>query len=205
MILPVLRRCTLVILIVWCGAASAHDLERTQVSIVFARDGSFVADVANDPAWLKLRLESIPGPFADRVVFWVDGREIRPESVEFRPGDGSSIHRLRGHMPINARSLRWFYGLVIDPYPLTIRRADGGMVVEEVQGDAWSRTIDLSGQFQAPILSQRTVGILLGALLLVPVAVRFVTRRRTNTRDKDTRDARDTKENKGHEGSQLSA
>ena len=59
----------------------AHDLEKTTVSIVFSRDGSFVADVANDPAWLKLRLESIPGPFADRVVFWVDGKEIRPESA----------------------------------------------------------------------------------------------------------------------------
>jgi len=31
----------------------AHDLEKTRVSIVFARDGSFVADVANDPGWLK--------------------------------------------------------------------------------------------------------------------------------------------------------
>jgi hypothetical protein len=68
---------------------------------------------------------------------------------------------------------------VIDPYPLTIRRANGRMIVEEVQGDAWSRTIDLSGQFHAPLLSQRTVGILLAALLLVPVAIRFVTRRRT--------------------------
>ena len=53
-------------------------------------------------------------------------------------------------MPIDAQTLRWFYGLVIDPYPLTIRRADGRMIVEEVQGDAWSRTIDLSGQFHAP-------------------------------------------------------
>src|SRR5258705_2829179 len=126
MIPPVLRRCTFVILIVWGAAASAHDLEKTQVSIAFARDGSFVADVANDPAWLKLRLESIPGPFADRVVFWVDGREIRPESVEFHPfdsprltqgsGDGLSTYRLRGHMPLNAPSLRRVYGLVIDPY-----------------------------------------------------------------------------------------
>jgi hypothetical protein len=199
MIPPVLRRCTFAVLIV-CGAAvSAHDLEKTQVSITFARDGSFVADVANDAAWLTLRLESIPGPFADRVVFWVDGREIRPESVEFLPfdsprlaqgsGEGLSRYRLRGHMPLNARSLRWFYGLVIDPYPLTIRRVDGRLIVEEVQGDAWSRTIDLSGQFQAPLLGQRTVGILLAVLLVVPVAIRFVTRRRTNTKDtKDTKD-----------------
>ena len=183
MIPPVLRRCTFAVLIVCAAAVSAHDLEKTQVSIAFARDGSFVADVANDPAWLKLRLESIPGPFADRVVFWVDGREIRPELVEFLPFDsprlaqgrehGLSTYRLRGHMPLNAQSLRWFYGLVIDPYPLTVRRADGRMIVEEVQGDAWSRTIDLSGQFRAPLLSQRTVGIALGALLLIPFALRL--------------------------------
>ena len=161
---------------------------------------SFVADVANDPSWLALRLESIPGPFADRVVFWVDGREIRPDSVEFRPfdsprlaqgrpADALSTYRLRGHMPMDARTLRWFYGLVIDPYPLTIRRADGRMIVEEVQGDAWSRTIDLSGQFHAPLLSERVLGMLIAALLLLPVAIRYVTRRRINTKD-----SRDTKE-----------
>ena len=188
MIAPVLRRCTLVKLIV-CGASvSAHDLEKTQVSITFARDGSFVADVANDPAWLTLRLESIPGPFADRVVLWVDGHEIRPESVEqIAPATDArteaasdrvelATYRLRGHMPMDARALRWFYGLVIDPYPLTIRRADGRIVVEEVQGDAWSRTIDLSGQFHAPLVSQRTVGIALAALLVVPFALRVATK-----------------------------
>ena len=157
------------------GSASAHDLEKTQISIVFARDGSFVAEVANDPSWLKLRLESIPGPFADRVVFWVDGREIRPDTVEFIEGT-PAINRLRGHLPMNAQSLRWFYGLVIDPYPLTIRRADGRVVVEEVQGDAWSRAIDLSGQFQAPLVSQRTVAVALAALLLIPFALRMTTK-----------------------------
>src|SRR3954471_7666241 len=108
--------------------AHAHDLERTQVSITFARDGSFVADVLNDPSWLKLRLESIPGDFADRVVFWVDGREIRPEAVEFIQGP-LATYRMRGHLPMDARTLRWFYGLVIDPYPLTVRRADGRLIV----------------------------------------------------------------------------
>jgi hypothetical protein len=174
--------------------ATAHDLEKTQVSIVFSPDGSFVADVANDPSWLALRLESIPGPFADRVVFWVDGREIRPESVEFLPADALSTYRLRGHMPMDTRTLRWFYGLVIDPYPLTIRRADGRVIVEEVQGDAWSRTIDLSGQFHAPLLNERMLGVLIAALLLLPIGIRLVTRRRRlNTEDtKDTKEIRRT-------------
>ena len=167
--------------------AAAHDLEKTQVVITFAPDGSFVADVANDPAWLKLRLESIPGPFADRVVLWVDGREVRPDSVEFIPFDsprlapfkaaeGLSTYRLRGCVPIDARTLRWFYGLVIDPYPLTIRRADGRAIVEEIQGNAWSGTIDLSGQFRTPVLGQRSVGLLLAAVLLIPLALRLATK-----------------------------
>jgi hypothetical protein len=177
----------------WSTTLSAHDLEKTQVTITFARDGSFVADVANDPSWLKLRMESIPGPFADRVVLWVDGREIRPESVELvpfdsprlaqgGPADGLTLHRLRGRMPMDAGTLRWYYGLVIDPYPLTIRRADGRIVVEEVQGDAWSRTIDLSGQFSAPLLNQRFVVGVLAALLLVPITIRLATKTRRHER-----------------------
>ena len=163
------------------SVVSGHDLEKTQVTIVFARDGSFVADVANDPSWLKLRLESVPGPFADRVVIWVDGREIRPESVERLPAsarpepvEGRAVHRLTGRMPLDARTLRFFYGLVIDPYPLTIRRADGRVIVEEVQGGAWSRTIDLSGQFQRAAVNATTAGWAIAGLLLIPVVLRVV-------------------------------
>jgi hypothetical protein len=176
--LRVLRvlRCTCVVFVIAEGVVAAHDLEKTQVSIVFARDGSFVADVVNDPAWLALRRESVPGPFTDRVVFWVDGREIRPESVELIEG-ATATNRLRGRVPLDARTLRWFYGLVIDPYPLTIHRADGRIIVEEVQGNAWSRTIDLSGQFRAPLANQNLIVAAIAALLLVPLALRLLTRR----------------------------
>ena len=122
----------MVALLLVARGLQAHDLERTQVSLTFARDGSFVLDVANDPSWLKLRLEAFPGTFADRVVLWVDGREVRPTSVEYvAPRNTEDIekplgtHRLRGRLPADAHTLRWYYGLVIDPYPLTIRRADG--------------------------------------------------------------------------------
>jgi hypothetical protein len=182
--------CAIVLGLTIATAASAHDLERTQVSITFARDGSFVADVTNDPSWLKLRLDSIPGPFADRVVFWVDGHEVRPESVEFIAG-APAVNRLRGRVPTDARTLRWFYGLVIDPYPLTIRRADGRLIVEEVQGNAWSGTIDLSGQFRAPILSEKGVVILFGILLLVPLVIRLRLKRSTTEDAADTGDKSD--------------
>src|SRR3954464_13587519 len=81
--LEVLRVLRYTFVALWSIAhASAHDLEKTQVQIAFARTGWFVVDVANDSDWLKLRLESFPGPFADRVALWVDGREIRPGRVE---------------------------------------------------------------------------------------------------------------------------
>jgi hypothetical protein len=168
-----------------CAATGfAHDLERTQVSIVFARDGTFVLNVANDPSWLKLRLESFPGRFADRVVLWVDGREIRPTSVEFLPPPAGSdpdrvalaTYRLRGRMPVDAHTLRWYYGLVIDPYPLTIRRADGRLIVEEIGGDAWSRTIDLSGQFHATPFNATLTTLAIAGVFLVPLAIRFATK-----------------------------
>jgi hypothetical protein len=180
-----------VIVLVWPWPASAHDFERTQVLVTFARDGSFVVDVANDPAWLKLRLKPFKGSFADRVVLWVDGKEVRPTSVEYVPAaaeNAPAIHRLRGRMPIDARTLRWYYGLVIDPYPMTIRRTDGRLIVDEVLGDAWSRTIDVSGQFRGTLLTEKVVGIILAGLLLVPLALRFGT---------STKDTKGTKSNKG--------
>ena len=33
------------------AVVSAHESERTEVTITFSRDGSFVVDIANDPNW----------------------------------------------------------------------------------------------------------------------------------------------------------
>ena len=157
---------------------SAHDLERTQVALTFAADGSFVLDISNDPNWLLLRLESFAGGrvaagatpamrdarlrelgevFRDRVVLFVDGHEIRPVSADYEPPRPQlasdalaplATFHLRGRMPRGARTLRWLYGLVIDPYPLTVRRADGRAIVEVIDGSNWSGVLDLSGQFR---------------------------------------------------------
>jgi hypothetical protein len=154
------------------SGVSAHDVERTQVLLSFARDGSFTLDVSNDPNWLKLRLPRYEGSFADRVVLFVDGHEIRPSSVELIEGDGIATHRMRGRFPTNARTLRWYYGMAADPYPLAMQRADGGVVVEEIAGDAWSGSIDLTGQFRAPILSERSTLLLL-TLVMAPLAFRL--------------------------------
>jgi hypothetical protein len=165
-------------------ASFAHDLERTRVALTFSRDGGFVLDVSNDPAWLKLRLESFPGPFADRVVLFVDGHEIRPSSTEFIPPAASTgatsspsssepplaTYRLRGRMPLDAGTLRWYYGLVGDPYPLVVKLADGRVRAEEIQGDAWSGAIDLRGQFARPA---RWPIVLVVGLLVAGVALRI--------------------------------
>lgn len=155
------------VLLALAGPARAHDLERTRVTLAFAEDGRFVLDISNDPNWLLLRLESfahgvVPagltaadrdariaalGPvMLDRVVLWVDGREIRPESAEYLPAD--TTFRLRGQMPLDARTLRWLYGSVLDPYPLIVRRADGRTLTELIEGSNWSGALDLSGQFK---------------------------------------------------------
>ncbi len=166
---------------------SAHDLERTRVVLEFRPDGSFVLDIANDPQWLMLRLEPfledypdiLERPAAgslspaerdarlalltpvmrDRIVLFVDGREVRPATVTYVPpavptepdGTPSPGHfRMGGRVPPDARLLRWFYGIVADPYPLTIQRADGQVYTEWIGGTVWSRPIDLTGQFVPP-------------------------------------------------------
>jgi len=169
------------------GLPSAHELERTRVTLVFAADGSFTLDIANDPDWLLLRLEpfledypEIPARTStdrlapdqrdarlailapvmrDRIVLFVDGREIQPPAIAYEPPptpwapDGTPTpghYRMRGRVPPDARLLRWFYGIVADSYPLIITRADGQTYTEWIGGTVWSRPIDLTGQFIPP-------------------------------------------------------
>ncbi len=168
--------------------ARAHDPERTEVALTFARDGSFVLDVSNDPNWLRQRMERFEGNFIDRVVLWVDGREVRPVSAAYlaaRSEDGLATFRLRGRVPHDARTLRWYYGLVIDPYPIAVHRADGQTVTETVAGDAWSRPIDLSGQFASPLragLERQLPIAALVALFGIALAVRILTAARRSVR-----------------------
>ena len=163
------------------ATAHPHDLERTQVLLTLSRDGAFVLDVSNDPLWLRLRVESIPGPFADRVVLFVDGHEVRTISDEVIDNGPLTTHRLRGAFPRGAQTLRWYYGLVIDPYPLTIRRPSGRIETEIVGGDAWSREIDLRGEFRE---SSNWIGVAIGVLFAVLLLTRIVSRHKlSNTED----------------------
>ena len=83
---------------------------------------------------------------------------MRPDSANYSPPpavvpDGQfalAAYTLRGHLPPSARTVRWYYGLVGDPYPLTIALADGSAATEWVQGDAWSTALPLGGPFARP-------------------------------------------------------
>jgi hydrogenase/urease accessory protein HupE len=168
------------LLLTLCAAAPrAHDLERTTVHLDVAANGAFTLRLAHDPSWLLLRMESFAGGAAtntsdaaardarlvalapqiiDRVVLFVDGREVRPVAAEYAPPPSAvpagqfalASYTLRGQMPPSARSVRWYYGLVADPYPLTIALADGSSATEWVQGDAWSTALPLGGPFEPP-------------------------------------------------------
>ena len=164
--------------------APAHDLERTTVHLTVAADGAFMLRLAHDPAWLLLRMESFAGgaststadaaardarlaalaPQAiDRVVLFVDGHEVRPVSADYTPPPdvvpagqfALAAYTLRGQLPPSARVLRWYYGLVVDPYPITITLADGSALTEWVQGDAWSTSLALGGPFARPTVAAR--------------------------------------------------
>jgi hypothetical protein len=154
----------------------AHEAERTRVSLQLHANGQFVLEVANDPLWLLLRLEtfaggSVPpnitpaardarlaqltGVFADRIVLFVDAAEVRAAEVEYvppppQPGNALAAFRLTGTMPRDATRLRWLYGLVADPYPLEVRQPDGSSTVEWIHGTNWSDVIDLSRSFTRP-------------------------------------------------------
>ena len=162
-------------LIIPAGAA-AHEAERTRVTLTLQTNGEFTLEVANDPSWLLLRLETFAGGsvapnitpaqrdqrlaqltavFADRIVLFVDTHEVRAAGVEYhpppaQPGHGLATYRLTGAMPRGATRLRWLYGLVADPYPLEIRQPDGSSTVEWIDGTNWSEVIDLSKSFTRP-------------------------------------------------------
>ena len=153
----------------------SHEAERTKVTLTLSSDGSFVLDVANDPMWLLLRLETFAGGsvpanvtaaqrdarlaqltsvFADRVVLFVDAHEVRAvvrSAMSHRgPEDALASFQLRGVMPRDATRLRWLYGLVGDRYPLEIKQPDGSSTIEWIEGTNWSDVIDLSRSFTRP-------------------------------------------------------
>ena len=174
-----MKWCVALAALLFASSVAAHEAERTRVTLTLAADGRFDLEVANDPMWLLLRLETFAGGrvpanltpaqrdarlaqmtsvFADRIVLFVDAHEVRATTIEYRePGAGNrepdnalaSFH-LTGVMPRDATRLRWLYGLVGDKYPLEIRKPDGTSTIEWIDGTNWSDVIDLSRTFTRP-------------------------------------------------------
>ena len=111
-----------------------------------------------DEATRDRRLRALAPLMVDRVVLFVDGAEVRPVAAEYSPPPAIApsgqfalaSYTLRGQLPPSSRTLRWYYGLVVDPYPLTITAADGTSLTEWVAGDAWSTALPLGGPFVRP-------------------------------------------------------
>ncbi|MFN7980098.1 MAG: HupE/UreJ family protein [Vicinamibacterales bacterium] len=142
----------------------AHD-----PSWLLLRMASFAgtADVSpTDTAARDARLRAQAPAVIDRVVLFVEfpdeagaivRHEVRPDTSTYTPPPAQvpegefalAAYTLTGRLPAGARSLRWYYGMVADPYPLTLTLSDGSTRTEWVQGDAWSTALPLGGTLTA--------------------------------------------------------
>lgn len=147
------------------------------------------ATSTTDAAARDARLVVLAASAIDRVVLFVeiadgDGppsrHEVRPTSSAYAPPpaavpDGQfalATYTLRGQLPPGARAVRWYYGMVADPYPFTITLADGSSRTEWVQGDAWSTALPLGGPFARPTRLARLIEYLrLGYTHILPLGL----------------------------------
>ena len=125
----------------------AHETENTHVLATFT-ENTYQIDALNDPDWLWLRLSADAGPlpdfderdrqlteltdrFAEGVLIRFDGEPVDIDGIEYigpveydpdapmgwgEPG----MFRLSGRIPDGAARFEFAYGLVVDPYPLTL-------------------------------------------------------------------------------------
>lgn len=127
---------------------------------------------AATPEARDARLAALAADALDRVVLFVEmtdaagataSHEVRPTSSTYTPPPAEvpagqfalAAYTLSGRLPPEARRVRWYYGMVADPYPFTITLADGSTLTEWVQGDAWSTSLPLGGPFATPTVFAR--------------------------------------------------
>jgi hypothetical protein len=148
---------------------SAHDIENTHLLIAFMPDGQYQIDVLNDADWMWLRLAGSEQPlptieerdrqlavfaseFGTHVSIVFDGEPSAAGAVEYIPpvsddtaGTGGWIDpglmRLTGTVPTGAQTFQIAYGLIEDPYPLTIAPPTGEPITR------WLMALELSETF----------------------------------------------------------
>jgi hydrogenase/urease accessory protein HupE len=151
---------------------AAHELERTAVFATFSDDGTYLIDVMNDPDWLLARVEpfsglppsgrldsprravrlaELTGTFTERVSLYFD--DVRVDvTAEYIPVDPNlpvdpddpplGTMRLQGQIPEDARTFRWSYGYIMDPYPMLIQAGEGEWITSWVNGQNDSETFE---------------------------------------------------------------
>ena len=172
------------------GRISAHELERTTVFVSFNDDGTYLVDVVNDPNWLLARVEPFSGrkpsgrldraerdallheltdTFVERVNLYFDDERVGVAAT-YIPPDASlpddpddpplGTMRLEGRMPEGARTFRWSYGYVIDPYPLLLETENGEWITSWVDGEYDSETFEMA--VLLPMTRTQVMGTYLG-------------------------------------------
>jgi len=157
-------------LIVFARPASAHEIGKTQATLV-VRDGAYVADVLVDPDALLTKLEVfgdrplskglgrdardrrirlLTAGIADRVRVAFDG-VAAGSAIEYRPasafGDAAaapSTIRLTGRVPPAAREMTFAYGLALGSFALNVRIGDAALQTFWLTGAETSAPISLT-------------------------------------------------------------
>ena len=151
------------------GAASAHEIGKTQATVVI-RDSTYAVDVVVDPDGLLTKLEvfsgsplsggltraqrdrritSLASTFLARVEVRFDGTAASPQFAympESALGDAArspSRVRLSGAVPAGARDMTFAYGLALGAYALNVRIGDGPVQTYWLEGVGPSPSISL--------------------------------------------------------------
>jgi hydrogenase/urease accessory protein HupE len=137
---------TVVALLLFAQAASAHELGRFQVQAEFLEDGTYRVDLVADEEHLTPQLLRT---LADGATIAFDGRPVEPKVELVPPGPetppGRTTFRLHGPIPGGARAFTWRESVKLGSYPLIPKNeGDESTVWQWLEGDATSQPFRLA-------------------------------------------------------------
>ena len=130
------------------------------------------------------RLEDLRGKFAEWIWLLFDGERIEafPEYVpEERKGPVPdsiapplTTMRIRGRVPEGAKQFSFAYGLVLDPYPITVIGGDGEGQVTWVEGPVESDKLDIEALMPPPWYEVILTYLKLGFQHILPNGANYI-------------------------------